>query len=282
MKKVYLLTLLPLLGLSACNQGPQNGLVWNEGYENCRVKFVSESNLVIGLAEVDFGALPSNTALSGNIKDAPIFTETDPSLISAKANVIAARKDDYNSDANYAKKINALCSVLKTNAQSFIDEHYVGKVSYAYENLTNFNESDDFSGEGTITVVASEAPHAEILRAIKPVLKSTYGYDLSVTVQDWSIQNNTVANKEADANYFQHCPYLEEYNSKNGDKLLAVSKIHYEPLGVYKGGKTKNTEFFNGAQIEVCNDPSNGQRALDLLVYKGYLKSYDLKALKLK
>ena len=126
------------------------------------------------------------------------------------------------------------------------------------------------SNENTITVCASELPHAKILNeAIKPILKEK-GYDLKVTVLDWTIQNSAVANDEYDANYFQHVPYLNTNNFEGDKELIAAAKVHYEKLCLYASDKDENKKLDNGETIEIVNDESNIERALLLL------NSYDI------
>jgi D-methionine transport system substrate-binding protein len=124
-----------------------------------------------------------------------------------------------------------------------------------------------------ITVAASELPHAKILNeCLKDIVKED-GYTLTVKVMDWSIQNDAVANNEYDANYFQHVPYLKLYDGTT--KLYAACKVHYEKLCLYESdsGKSKVTDgkIADGSRIELVNDPSNIERALNLLVAKGIL-----------
>lgn len=123
--------------------------------------------------------------------------------------------------------------------------------------------------EKTIYVCASELPHADVLEnAVAPILKEK-GYTLKVTVLDWNIQNDSVASGDYDANYFQHVPYLELYT---GDvKLFASAKVHYEPLGIYKGSSTG--ELKDGKSFAICNDESNALRALELLKAKGVIET---------
>lgn len=119
--------------------------------------------------------------------------------------------------------------------------------------------------EFTITVCASELPHAKILKeAVAPILKEK-GYDLEVTVLDWSIQNTVVAEGEYDANYFQHIPYLEVNNYEGDNELVAASKVHYEKLCLYASEKDQNKKLDDGETIEIVNDDSNIERALLLL-----------------
>ena len=120
----------------------------------------------------------------------------------------------------------------------------------------------------TIYVCASELPHADVLEnAVAPILKEK-GYTLKVTVLDWTMQKDAVANKDYDANYFQHVPYLETYTG--AVKLFASAKVHYEPLGIYKG--KESTDLETGlSSVAICNDESNAIRALELLAAKGFI-----------
>lgn len=118
----------------------------------------------------------------------------------------------------------------------------------------------------TIKICASELPHAKILNeAIKPILEEK-GYSLKVNVLDWTIQNSSVAANDYDANYFQHVPYLETYNSdvSEENKLVAACKVHYEKLCLYTSNKD-NKEIKNNARIILVDDVSNIERALKLL-----------------
>lgn len=137
----------------------------------------------------------------------------------------------------------------------------------------------------TITVCASEIPHAEILEnAVKPLLEKE-GYSLEVTILDWTLQNDAVKNLDYDANYFQHRPYLETYdgglsdydNSYTYKSVFPVATVHFEPLRIYPGKKSAS-EFEKNkktATYEICNDTSNEIRALDLLVNAGVIDSYE-------
>ena len=125
-----------------------------------------------------------------------------------------------------------------------------------------------------INVCASELPHADILEnAVAPILKEK-GYTLKVTVLDWTIQNDSVANKDYDANYFQHVPYLELFEGEV--KLFAAAKVHYEPLGIYQGKSTG--ALATGKTFAICNDESNALRALELLKAKGVIENLPVDA----
>lgn len=124
--------------------------------------------------------------------------------------------------------------------------------------------------DSTITVCASELPHADILNNVVADILKEKGYTLDVKVIDWEIQNDAVAQGDYDANYFQHVPYLETY--VGSVKLFASCKVHYEPLGIYKGGKySENTT--DSISVAICNDLSNAVRALELLKVNGIISS---------
>lgn len=123
-----------------------------------------------------------------------------------------------------------------------------------------------------IKVGASPAPHAEILEFVKPQLKAQ-GYDLQiVTYEDYVQPNKALTDKQLDANYFQHQPYLTNYNTKNGTDLVSAGAIHYEPLGIYPGKTKKLADLKPGATIAIPNDTTNEARALLLLQSNGLIE----------
>ena len=124
---------------------------------------------------------------------------------------------------------------------------------------------------GTITVAATELPHAEILEAAKPVLAGQ-GWDLQVTVfNDYVQPNEVVEAGDFDCNYFQHSPYLDSFNAERGTHLVNVGEIHYEPLGIYGGTESDLANISDGATIAIPNDTTNEARALLLLQDNGIL-----------
>ncbi|MBQ9988866.1 MAG: MetQ/NlpA family ABC transporter substrate-binding protein [Clostridia bacterium] len=123
-----------------------------------------------------------------------------------------------------------------------------------------------------ITIGASPAPHAEILALIKDDLKAE-GYELVIKeFNDYVLPNTALDAKELDANYFQHLPYLENFNVENGTKLVSVGGIHFEPLGIYAGKSSDLKAVPQGAKIAVPNDTTNEARALMLLESQGIIK----------
>ena len=131
------------------------------------------------------------------------------------------------------------------------------------------------SEDKTITVGASPTPHAEILNSVKEALEAD-GYTLVVKeFTDYVQPNVALANGEIDANYFQHLPYLEDYNEQNGTDLISAGTVHYEPLGLYAGKTASIAELSDGAVIAVPNDTTNEARALLLLESQGLIKLKD-------
>ncbi|MGC9744579.1 MetQ/NlpA family ABC transporter substrate-binding protein [Pseudomonas sp. P1B16] len=127
----------------------------------------------------------------------------------------------------------------------------------------------------TLTVAATPVPHAEILEFVKPQLAKE-GVDLKVKVFTDYIQPNVqVAEKRLDANFFQHQPYLDEFNKAKGTALVSVAGVHIEPLGVYSSKYKKLAELPSGATVVIPNDATNGGRALLLLAKAGVITLKD-------
>lgn len=138
------------------------------------------------------------------------------------------------------------------------------------------SEAPEETGEaaeekGTITIAASPTPHAEILEAAKPIL-AKQGWTLEITeFDDYVLPNQVVDSGELDANYFQHIPYLDEFNEQQGTQLVNAGGIHYEPFGIYPGTKKSLDEVAAGDVIAVPNDTTNEARALLLLQDNGLI-----------
>ena len=129
--------------------------------------------------------------------------------------------------------------------------------------------------KGTIKVAASATPHAEILEEAKPILEKE-GWDLEVTVFDDYVQPNLVVESgDFDANYFQHIPYLDNFNEEQGTHLVNAGGIHYEPFGIYPGTKKTLDDLEDGDTIAVPNDTTNEARALLLLQDNGVITLKD-------
>ena len=126
-----------------------------------------------------------------------------------------------------------------------------------------------------IRVGASPTPHAEILKVANDVLKPQ-GYELQIIeYSDYVQPNMALEGKELDANFFQHKPYLDDFNKEKGTKLVSIGTVHYEPFGIY-AGKTKSLGALkDGAMVAVPNDTTNEARALLLLQSNGLIKLKD-------
>jgi D-methionine transport system substrate-binding protein len=136
--------------------------------------------------------------------------------------------------------------------------------------FTGCNKKDE---EITRLVVgASTTPHAKILEQTKELLKKE-GYELEIVEYSDYVQPNVALEAgDLDANYFQHQPYLSQYNEENKTELVSAGIIHYEPFGVYPGKTASLEALVEGDQIAVPNDATNEARALLLLESQGLLK----------
>jgi len=127
----------------------------------------------------------------------------------------------------------------------------------------------------TLTVAASAVPHAEILEFVKPTLAKE-GVDLKIKVFNDYVQPNVqVAEKRLDANFFQHQPYLDEFNKGKGTDLVSVAKVHVEPFGAYSSTYKKLEDLPQGATVALPNDATNEGRAFLLLAKAGLITLKD-------
>jgi D-methionine transport system substrate-binding protein len=161
---------------------------------------------------------------------------------------------------NVTKKIIATATVLSI-ASSF--------AACAADTETEGNTNAD---ENTvITVGANITPHSEILEVAKPIL-AEQGITLNIVQLEDSVTPNTgVIEGSLDANYFQHVPYLEQFNLENGSDLVSIGAVHYEPFGIYAGRVSDLADLQDGAVVAVPNNVTNEARALLLLAQEGLL-----------
>ena len=161
---------------------------------------------------------------------------------------------------NVTKKIIATATVLSI-AGSF--------AACAADTETEGNANAD---ENTvITVGANITPHSEILEVAKPIL-AEQGITLNIVQLEDSVTPNTgVIEGSLDANYFQHVPYLEQFNLENGSDLVSIGAVHYEPFGIYAGRVSDLADLQDGAVVAVPNNVTNEARALLLLAQEGLL-----------
>ncbi len=132
------------------------------------------------------------------------------------------------------------------------------------------------SGSTVLSVAATPEPHAKILTEYAAPKLAEQQITLEVKeFTDYVQPNEVVYNGEIDCNYFQHINYLNDYNEQNGEDLVSVAKIHYEPFGIYAGKSSDLAAIADGAVIAVPNDPTNEARALLLLQQAGLIKLKD-------
>ena len=143
--------------------------------------------------------------------------------------------------------------------------------------LTACGNADTANAASTtvIKVGANITPHSEILEQAKPLLAAK-GISLEIVQLEDSITPNTgVIEGSLDANYFQHVPYLDQFNAENGSDLVSIGAIHYEPFGIYAGRVKNLADLPDGALVAVPNNVTNEARALLLLAQEGLLKLKD-------
>lgn len=139
------------------------------------------------------------------------------------------------------------------------------------------DSSSDTKKEETkkIVIGASPSPHADILKVAKKELKKE-GYELEIKEYSDYVQPNTALESgDLDANYFQHKPYLDDFNKKKKTHLVSAGTIHYEPFGIFPGKTKSLKDLKNGASVAVPNDTTNEARALLLLQDQGLIKLKD-------
>ncbi len=137
--------------------------------------------------------------------------------------------------------------------------------------LLSFAGCSSEKESSTIKVGASPAPHAQILETCKEALAEK-GYTLEIVeFTDYVLPNQSLASGDIDANFFQHTPYLENFCEENKLDLSAAVKVHFEPLGIYKGKSSDLSQLGEGSSIAVPNDPTNEARALQLLASQGLI-----------
>ena len=188
------------------------------------------------LPDVDYAVINSNYAINAGlnpVKDS-LFKEGSSS---AYSNILAVKEGNENTDA-----VKALKAALESKqVADFIAEKYEGSVASVVDNPTDgFDSSVDYAALAgtTISVAASPTPHAEILEIVKQILAEK---DITLDIQtysDYVVPNNVVEDGTVLANYFQHTPYLDDFNAQQGTHIVSVAAIHVEPMGLYGGTQT--------------------------------------------
>ncbi len=203
---------------------------------NIKFNEVEAAQLPNILKDVDYAVINSNYAIEAKINPVKDSLGIEGSS-SAYSNIVAVKEGTENSD-----KIKALVAALESReVADFIAEKYEGAVVSTVDNPGDGYDAsvdyDKLAGE-TITVAASPTPHAEILAVAKDILAKK-DVNLEVTeFTDYIQPNNVVESGEFDANYFQHFPYLDDFNEENGTHIVSAAAIHVEPMGIYGGKQT--------------------------------------------
>ncbi len=206
---------------------------------NIEFKEVEAAQLPNVLRDVDYAVINSNYAIPANlnpVKDSLLVEGSS----SEYGNILAVKEGEENSD-----KIKALKAALESKkVADFIKEKYDGAVVSTVENPGDgFDASVNYDAlKGTkISVAASPTPHAEILKVVKEILAEK---EITLDIKeftDYVQPNNVVESGEVDANYFQHKPYLDDFNKENNTHIVSVGAIHVEPIALY-GGKQKTLD----------------------------------------
>ncbi|MGN0164780.1 MAG: MetQ/NlpA family ABC transporter substrate-binding protein [Lachnospiraceae bacterium] len=206
---------------------------------NIEFKEIEAAQLPNVLQDVDYAVINSNYAIEADLNPVKDSLAIEGSS-SAYGNILAVKEGNENNDL-----IKALVAALESQqVADFIAKEYDGAVVSTVENPGDGYDSsidyDKLSGQ-TVTVAASPTPHAEILAIAKGILA-----EKNITLEikeftDYVQPNNVVESGEVDANYFQHVPYLDDFNEQNGTHIVSVAVIHVEPMGLY-GGKQSSLD----------------------------------------
>lgn len=188
------------------------------------------------LPDVSYAVINSNYAINAGLN--PITDAlTQEGSSSAYANILAVKEGNENSD-----EVKALVAALESQkVADFINDKYAGSVVSTIDNPTDgFDSTVDYDAlKGTtISVAASPTPHAEILEIAKQILAEK---DITLDIQvynDYVVPNTVVEDGTVLANYFQHLPYLDDFNAQQGTHIVSVSAVHVEPMGLYGGTQT--------------------------------------------
>ncbi len=212
-----------------------------ENPHNVEIVEAEAAQLPNMLPDLDYAVINSNYAINAGLN--PV---NDSLLIegsaSAYANILAV------AEGNESDAVIALKAALESQqVADFITEKYAGSVVSVVENPTNgYSDAADYDALAgtTISIAASPTPHAEILEVAKEILAAK---DITLDIQvynDYVVPNTVVDDGTVTANYFQHLPYLEDFNAQNGTHIVSVGGIHVEPMGLY-GGKQTTLDALN-------------------------------------
>ena len=210
-----------------------------ENPKNIKFKEVEAAQIPNVLKDVDYAVINSNYAIEAGL-DPMSQALTVEGSYSAYANIVAVKEGNENTP-----KIKALVAALSSQkVADYITATYKGAVVSTVDAPTDgFDASVDYASLAgqTITVAASPAPHAEILAVAKEILAEKNVTLEVIEFTDYVQPNNVVESGEVDANYFQHTPYLDDFNAQNGTHIVSAAAIHVEPMGLY-GGKQSSLD----------------------------------------
>ena len=210
-----------------------------ENPKNITFKEVEAAQIPNILKDVDYAVINSNYAIEAGL-DPMSQSLTIEGSYSAYANIVAVKEGNENTP-----KIKALVAALSSQkVADFITATYKGAVVSTVDAPTDgFDASVDYAALAgqTISVAASPAPHAEILAVAKEILAEKNVTLEVIEFTDYVQPNNVVESGEVDANYFQHTPYLDDFNAKNNTHIVSAAAIHVEPMGLY-GGKQSSLD----------------------------------------
>ncbi len=203
---------------------------------NIKFQEVEAAQIPNILKDVDYAVINSNYALDAGINPVKQSLVIEGSY-SAYANILAVKQGNENEP-----KIKALIAALSSQkVADFISQKYDGAVVSTVEKPGDgFDASVDYAALNgtTVSVAASPSPHAEILAVAKEILAEK-GITLDIKeFNDYVVPNNVVEDGTVDANYFQHVPYLDDFNAQNKTHIVSVAPIHVEPMGLYGGKQT--------------------------------------------
>ena len=200
------------------------------------LKEVEAAQLPNTLPDVDYAVINCNYAIEAGLNPASDSLIVEGAF-SAYSNILAVKEGRENEPA-----VKALIAALQSQqVADFITATYDGAVISVVENLTDgYDASVDYAALSgvEISVAASPTPHAEILAVAKDILAAK-GISLKIVeFTDYVQPNNVVESGEIDANYFQHVPYLDDFNAQNGTHIVSVCGVHVEPMALYGGRQT--------------------------------------------
>jgi len=211
-----------------------------ENPHNIEINEVEAAQLPNVLKDVDYAVINSNYALDGGLNPASDSLGIEGSF-SAYGNILCVKEGREEEPV-----IKALLAALESQqVADYIADKYDGAVISVVDNPTDgYDASVDYAAlnGATVSIAATPTPHAEILNDVVKGILAAKGITLDVKeFTDYVQPNNVVDSGEIDANYFQHLPYLEDFNAENGTKVVSIGAIHVEPMGLY-GGKQSNLD----------------------------------------